>query len=365
MLLIIGVSGSTDPGVQAQDQATQHYVVQYGDTLWDIAGTYLGSPYRWREIHDDNPFITNPNLIYPGDVLGISTGDLGAEGVAAAEESAGIRRSDKMLARPWYGIPAPSPEEVPKTAKRYPVVASTEFVEAIGYIAPYTLKELEAAQFGQISGAGYAEGEERAQLIDSEVKRPGLIFGDIIYINRGTAQNVREGDVFLAFRPFREIRHPLTDEVLGTQISVLGRLRIKTLEPNVSCAEIIKSYNYMEIGSPIMPVSELSLPLKKPELGNSRSYGFKVGNQLIAHVVAEKVGHRLMSDGDIVFLDVGAAQGVQPADNFIVFREVGEGYPKQSIGRITILSVQEQTSTALVTESVKSIELGEKIVLMR
>ena len=364
ILLITGVSGATGFGANAQDSATQHYVVQYGDTLWDIAGTYLGSPYRWREIHNDNPFITNPNLIYPGDVLGISTGDLGAE-AAEAEETTGIRRSGKNIARPWYGIPAPSPEEVPKTAKRYPVVPSTEFIEAIGHIAPYTMKELEAAQFGQISGVKYAEGEERAQLIDSESGRPGLIFGDIIYINRGTAQNVREGDVFLAFRPFREIRHPLTDEVLGTQISILGRLRIKTLEPNVSCAEIIKSYNYMEIGNPIMPVSELSLPLKKLELGNSRSYGFKVGNQLIAHVVAEKVGHRLMSDGDIVFLDVGAAQGVQPADNFIVFREVGEGYPKQAIGRITVLSVQEQSSTALVTESVKSIELGEKIVLMR
>lgn len=361
LLLIGGLSVSSGPGVNAQDPATQHYVVQYGDTLWDIAGTYLDSPYRWREIHDNNPFITNPNLIYPGDVLDIS-GALGAEAAATIGEP---RRSDKMLARPWYGVPAPSLEEVPKTAKRYPVVPSTEFVESIGYIAPYTLKELEAAQFGQIAGVEYAEGEQSAQLIDSESGRPGLIFGDIIYINRGTAQNVREGDMFVAFRPYREIRHPLTDEVMGTQISILGRLRIKTLEPNVSCAEIIKSYNYMEIGNPIMPVSELSLPLQKPKLGNSRSYGFKVGNQLIAHVVAEKVGHRLVSDGDIVFLDVGAAQGVQPADNFIIFREVGEGYPKQALGRITVISVQEQTSTALVTESVKSIELGEKVVLMR
>ena len=347
----------------AQNSATQNYVVQYGDTLWDIAGTYLGNPYRWREIHQNNPFITNPNLIYPGDILDVGPG---LPGLAEEPEEIVVgKKSDKRISRPWYGVPAPTPEEIPLPQPPRILVGSPDYIEALGYITPYSLKELEAAQFGQISGFDYQKGEKYPQLIHAEVPRPGLIFGDIIYINRGSAHDVREGDVFLGFRPLREIYHPLTKELLGTQILILGRLRIKTLEPEVSCAEIIKSYNYMEMGTPILPVSELSIPLKKPLVGNSHSYGFKVGNQLIAHIVAERVGRQGISSGDIVFIDVGAAPGVQPSDSFIIFREIIEGFPIQSIGRLTVLSVQKQTASAMIVESVKTIELGEKVVLMR
>ena len=48
-----------------------HEVVP-GDTLWDISDAYLGTPWVWPSIWQDNQDIENPHLIYPGDLIWIT-----------------------------------------------------------------------------------------------------------------------------------------------------------------------------------------------------------------------------------------------------------------------------------------------------
>ena len=55
--------------VELREDHPDVYVVQKGDTLWDISARFLKAPWLWPEIWQANPQVENPHLIYPGDRL--------------------------------------------------------------------------------------------------------------------------------------------------------------------------------------------------------------------------------------------------------------------------------------------------------
>src|SRR4030067_2127685 len=55
----------------AQDTSPEDYLIEKGDTLWDISDSKLQDPFLWPRLWKGNPQIKNPDLIYPGDKLKI------------------------------------------------------------------------------------------------------------------------------------------------------------------------------------------------------------------------------------------------------------------------------------------------------
>lgn len=77
--LVIGTAYAD--ALKIRPDAPERYVVKKGDTLWDISAKFLESPWLWPKIWNINPQVptgggkgptralSNPHLIYPGDVL--------------------------------------------------------------------------------------------------------------------------------------------------------------------------------------------------------------------------------------------------------------------------------------------------------
>ena len=66
------ISAAMADVLQLKEGYPETYVVQKGDTLWDISGHFLKSPWLWPRLWQVNPQVKDPHWIYPGDVLSLT-----------------------------------------------------------------------------------------------------------------------------------------------------------------------------------------------------------------------------------------------------------------------------------------------------
>jgi len=113
--------------------APQKYVVQRGDTLWDIASKFLRDPWFWPEIWYVNPQIENPHLIYPGDTLSLGVGANG-QPVVSLERGAGERLSPQMRAQSLEDAIKAIPYEVVASFMSRPSVIEKDQAKSLPYV---------------------------------------------------------------------------------------------------------------------------------------------------------------------------------------------------------------------------------------
>jgi phage protein D len=91
-----GEGTSSDSG-----SASTTHTVAKGDTLWGIAATYLGDGARYMEIYNANTDkISNPNIIYPGQVLTIPGSD-SSETPSTEYKNKGLRIQAVFVRENW------------------------------------------------------------------------------------------------------------------------------------------------------------------------------------------------------------------------------------------------------------------------
>lgn len=313
----------------------REHVVKKGDTLWDIAGFYYNNPFAWVAIWKANmDKIKDPHWIYPGQV---------------------------------FIIPEIPPEEMAKIPKGVYKIEEKPLAE-ITVIKP----PLPGVAPELVLSAGFVEMPEKIKPfgIIMQTEPPGiknLYYYQKIYINRGSLDGVREGDVFLVYRIGPVVKSKKKGN-LGKYFKILGKIKILKTEERSSLAEVLPSYDLISVKDYIMPISLPEIPYDVKLVPAER----KITAQIVMRTRSE---HEVLKPYEIVIIDAGEKEGVKIGDLFEIYRPgktVKDPMKKEEIklpdlflGTLQVLNVKERASTAYLRAVTREdIKVGDYVRLV-
>ncbi len=227
---------------------------------------------------------------------------------------------------------------------------------------------------------------------------------DWVYIDIGSSQNVKVGDLFVVYSHDELIEHPLgewqgtvedreffedtadydgilvnhltdiDDDDIIPLIQINGSVVVREVSANMAKAQIHESFNLISKGDFLLPYP------KHRQAMISSSYVPPKKN-LAGYIAAIKDDFIMSATNDIVYLDKGSADGVSNGDRLEVYlipQSVDEDVDSMDyehnplispditatmphvIGELVVIDTLEKTSTALILNSRDPIVAGQK-----
>lgn len=345
------------------------YVVQKGDTLWDIAGTFLDKPWLWPEIWQANPQVQNPHLIYPGDVLSLAY----LNRVSVAEQ--GPRGTN-----PVTGVPL---EQVEPFLKNLRVV---DEIDSLPYVVGLEQDRLRGAkdQVVYVKGLAQATPGQRYAVVRPTQRYTHLdrvaccdLFDGQDLDHRGRRSADFEGywtNVVVPDKGQEVLGFELMQQATGTITrGEVGGIEASTLVLDNSAREV-------RIGDRLIPVEAQPYDLQffphppRQQLDYGRAQVMAVADHLRTagpySVVALSVGAREGVDNGTVFS--GWRVGTEVADRVSTGGDWDRSedtfgradrvrLPDEFAGHLMVFRTFDKVSYALVMESIRPIKVGYEL----
>jgi hypothetical protein len=237
---------------------------------------------------------------------------------------------------------------------------------------------------------------DEMRLVSGEQSNYKITFsrGDYVHINRGQDKGVRVGDRFSVVRP---VKDP-TDvpwfkwqekllRAMGTLYMDAGQLRVVSVLPKVSIAQVSFSCDFMQRGDVLVPYQDRPAPPLKDAAGFD--HFAPVSGKPVAMVVAGKDYGQIFGKLSAVYVNLGSNQGAKVGDYIRIFRYQGsnaetvaldKGYqyklygfgsaptryewnelPREILGEGIVTSVSRNSSTMVITFNSVEVYAGDYI----
>jgi hypothetical protein len=325
---------------------TRTHTVKRGDTLWDLAGTYLGDPFRWPEIYRRNTeTVKDPHWIYPDQVLVIS-GDVaptpGTPADVARDEQAPMPEADTIpMAQPAY-VP---PSMTIFNPDRFRVVRG----ERTSLLIRSPASAVREGDFLQapfmwdangVAGAGLLEATSAADGVGVTLSERPVQMYERVHVRMPAGAEGAVGDRLLLFR-------------YGPQVRGRGRVVIPTGIVKLSAAAIagraeavvLAKFEDVFLGHHVMPLDTLVLEPgifpARVEFGLETSIAYLYGDPVLP-----PVGHQ------IIFA-AGSAEGLVPGDQLTLQRSNGRdsrgvALPAEDVATAQVTRVTPWGASAII-----------------
>ena len=337
ILLPVGAFAQEAPAETAKPSEGIVHTVVAGDTLWDLSAKYLGSPWKWTEIWEQNRFLTNPHYIYPGiQVVIVPRGprefELGQEPASAS----GPAETVAAVAPPVEAVkpvvqPAAPPSVPYLDIKPEDFVRAGEFMKA----APKGIGNIQAGR-------------------DPKV---GFVKGDQVYLS--LRKEIPEGQLLAVYRVRGPIDSPGKRSVSGYVKYLIGVIQAGPIRDGQPTGWVRQSFEDITRSDLI---SE-EIPAYTPVRIDPGADGIPCS------VITARLENKELAQGDFVYLDQGAAAGVAVGNVFRLFVPTGAATGDATttvsgkvlyapVARAVVVRVSPDFSTAYVTSSTESFAAG-------
>lgn len=328
---------SSEESLPLRSDYPQTYVVQEGDTLWDISQRFLREPWYWPEIWFQNERIENPHLIFPGDRLQIVYLGDGADrrvGVTVTERGRPlVKLSPRVRMEPLPPDPIPP----------IPIDAISRFIQRPLVVEP-----------NELSREPY--------VLDNLDGRLVLGVGDRFYA-RGFKNPDELSERYTVVREGEPLVDPDTGQTLGLEAIYIGDARVEsggdpaTMVFTNTAREALKGDRLVPLASDQLRQDFIPKAPDVPVTGRVMALYDEAINQVGAYQIAT--------------LNVGTADGLEPGDVLATFSTgrritdpVSGGQvklPDEPSGLVVVFRLFEDVSYALVMESRRPVYLGDTV----
>jgi len=347
------ISGATAVSVQAAtlrcefraDAPDQHTVVK-GDTLWDIAGTFLDKPWCWPQVWGMNrDEIANPHWIYPGQVIWFDR----VAGRLRLGNKVGVRSDDGSAGGTLKLTPQLRTEGLGRDA-----------VKSIpsGAIEPFLTQPL------------IIEGDElkdAPRIIATTENHVFIGKDDKAYV-RG---NLKGGTSFQVFRPGKPLLDPVTKRVVAQEAFYLGTLKLtKEAAPgtDVHTFVVASAKEEMGVGDQLMqmPPTPMQNYVPHPPAAQVDARVLAVYNG-VTHAGQNQVVS--INRGKLDGLDIGAVLQLYHVGQTVTDPGASKGWhnlgnpqvklPDEQIGSLFIFRVFNHVSYGLIMQVTEPVVVGD------
>tara|TARA_R110002072_G_scaffold45422_5_gene126318 strand:+ start:2320 stop:3351 length:1032 start_codon:yes stop_codon:yes gene_type:complete len=313
------------------DNYPERYTVVKGDTLWDISGKYLKSPWLWPEIWHANPQVTNPHLIYPGDLIGLVyiDGQPRVTMLKVGPENGVVKLSPKIKATP-----------ISKAIPTIPLEAIASFLSENRIVEPEDL-----------STAPYILIGKEQHLITAA--------GDTVFA-RGDIGGAQKMAVYRSGKDFID---PNTNEFLGLEAKSIATTKVTAVDNEVISLSVLRSNEELRQGDRLLPTEDRVI--------NSTFMPSKPDFDIRGQMISVNTGVGNIGQYNVVVVNRGERDGLVEGNVLAIYKAGGimrDPFTKEKIelpseraGIMMVFRVFEKLSYGLILQATRPLAVMDEV----